>query len=109
MNELAPFSLYRLNKQGEPEPESNLLEWANWFDSAKLKLAHASLDGIEVSTVFLGVNHGPGGSTPRLWETMITGTPIGRIIHRHSYARAEAETTHNWLVNLVATLRKKAE
>ena len=55
---------------------NDTLEWAKWFESANRKVAKDSVEGtkIEVSTVFLGLDHnfsqvGP----PVLFETMVFG------------------------------------
>ncbi len=56
-------------------PTENLEEWAKWFDIGENRIIDKTFIGkSEVSTVFLGINHGFGG--PDLWfETMVFGGP----------------------------------
>lgn len=51
----------------------DLLTWASWFEKAERRVAEDELpDGVRVSTVFLGLDHGLGGSV-ELFETMVFG------------------------------------
>ncbi len=54
---------------------SDLIEWAKAFEKGdKRHVANVEKDGVRVSTVFLGLDHGWGG-TPQWFETMIFGGP----------------------------------
>lgn len=62
---------YILDDQGEPVPCPDLMEWARWLAHGR-HLAHDQVGDLEVSTVFLGIDHSfHGGGPPVLWETMI--------------------------------------
>ena len=68
---------YILDSDGNPELCTDLLKWAAWFETANDQRVVKKTDvtkGIEVSTVFLGLDHSfGGGKTPMLYETMIFG------------------------------------
>lgn len=54
-------------------PCPDLMEWARWFEAGERQLALDQVGDLEVSTVFLGIDHsfhGHGGP-PVLWETVI--------------------------------------
>jgi hypothetical protein len=53
---------YILNDQGEPVPEPNLMKWAKWYETADKHVAYDPIDEINVSTIFLGVDHAFGGA-----------------------------------------------
>jgi hypothetical protein len=53
----------------EPVRCADALEWARWLETADRRVALTSVDGIRVSTVFLGVDHGGGRGQPILFET----------------------------------------
>jgi hypothetical protein len=62
--------------------ESNFMAWAKWFETANRVVKKTQVaDGVEVSTVFLGIDHGDLSShelgqpihIPILFETMIFG------------------------------------
>lgn len=57
---------------GREVREVDLFEWAEWFGVADRQIALTEIaPGIEVSTVFLGLDHGFGQSDrPVLFETM---------------------------------------
>jgi len=70
---------YIVRPGGVVEPSHDLMAWAVWFESRSetpfesggRRVARTDLpDGGFVSTVFLGMDHGFGGS-PLLFETMI--------------------------------------
>lgn len=57
----------------EPKPV-DLMTWATWFrDHTKRRVAFDTVGGIDVSTVFLGLDHNFGGGRPLLFETMTFG------------------------------------
>lgn len=57
----------------EPVPEPNLLKWGKWFETANRKVRQDEIDGVRISTVFLGLDHSFGEGAPLLFETMIFG------------------------------------
>jgi hypothetical protein len=82
----------------------DLLSWAEWFEKSDRIVAKTDLpNGVKVSTVFLGLDHGFGG-TPLLFETMIFGLPEG---HEHADFQdryttwEEAEIGHKRAVDLI--------
>lgn len=69
---------YILDQNGNPKRELDLLKWAMWMeyshrsegkDNRIVKQDH--IGNVEVSTVFLGLDHSFGSGPPVLWETMI--------------------------------------
>jgi hypothetical protein len=65
---------YILDDEGNPKPCYDLLEWAEWFETAREKriLASTIVGEYRVSTVFLGLNYDfTGKGLPILWETMV--------------------------------------
>lgn len=66
---------YILDAEGNPVAEPSLIKWAEWFEGDKRRVAWDERDGIQVSTVFLGIDHSFAAEhcAPTLWETMIFG------------------------------------
>lgn len=67
---------YILDDNEQPVEEPDLLKWADWFETANRCLAETTIDGVRVSTVFLGIDHNfarDPDPVPVLWETMIFG------------------------------------
>lgn len=63
---------YILNDRGEPQVEPDLRRWEEWFEvMANRRVALDVIEGVRVSTVFLGLDHNFGAGKPVLWETMI--------------------------------------
>lgn len=56
-----------------PVPCDSVLDWGRWFEKADRQVAHTKSGDVTVSTVFLGLDHAYGDSTPILFETMIFG------------------------------------
>ncbi len=70
------FGQYTLDGH-TPVLATDLLDWALWFETADRTVARTQIEeGVEVSTVFLGLDHCFGMSGPPiLFETMIFGGP----------------------------------
>ena len=84
-----------------PKLVDDLLEWAMWFETANLHVAKTNLpNGVEVSTVFLGLDYSFRGGTPILFETMIFGGEHDQYQERYA-TREEAEAGHLRVVGLV--------
>ncbi len=62
-------------KEKIPVPCPDLTEWAKWFETGdRIVKQDRLLDGVLVSTVFLGLDHNWSGTgEPILFETMIFG------------------------------------
>jgi hypothetical protein len=79
-------------------PEPDLLAWAEWFeDPSNRVIAKTMVGPIEVSTVFLGLDHNWGSGEPILFETMIFGIPEGdkeNYYERRCATYEEAEAMH---------------
>jgi hypothetical protein len=95
---------YVLNKNGDPEPCEDLVEWARQFEKGNRKLARETTGNGDVSTVFLGLDHSFGGSTPILFETMVFGGPLDGEQERYS-TKAEAMAGHLAMVAHVKTAK----
>lgn len=65
---------YILNKRGEPVPCADDLLWGTFMQSNERIVGKDRLCKVQVSTVFLGLDHSyMGTGPPILWETMIFG------------------------------------
>lgn len=59
---------------GRPHPVTDAREWAAWFESADRTVQKTKIDDVQISTVFLGIDHNFWGSgPPLLYETMVFG------------------------------------
>ena len=86
-----------------PKPIDDILEWAMWFETADRFVANITLPNkVQVSTVFLGLNHSFGGGTPILFETMIFGGKHNEYQERYA-TWEEAEAGHLRAVELALT------
>ena len=74
----------------------DLLKWAKWFKKADRRVARTQIGDVEISTVFLGLNHG-FGKTLILFETMIFGGEFGQDTWRYS-TWEQAEKGHEEVV-----------
>lgn len=71
------MSWYKLDKNNNPVKARDIDDYMKWHDENidKVTVMRQDVDGITISTVFLGLDHSyPGDNTkPLLWETMIFG------------------------------------
>lgn len=70
------------------------------FDSQNVRVAKDTINGIDISTVFLGIDHGFAGNAPMLFETMVFGGPDNQYQERYS-TWEQAEKGHQRAVNMV--------
>ena len=86
---------YILGANQQPVLCEDIRVWGEWFerDPAVRRVALTELDGVEVSTVFLGINHNWGEGVPILWETMIFGGAEDQSQWRYT-SHAEALAGH---------------
>lgn len=57
----------------EPVEVSDIMTWATQFETAGRIVKKTTLGEVEVSTVFLGLDHQWGDGPPLLFETMVFG------------------------------------
>lgn len=80
--------------------ETNLLKWAEWFETADRHVKNTKVGGVQVSTVFLGLDHNFFGGKPLLFETMIFGGRHDGYQERYT-TWEEAEKGHKKASELV--------
>lgn len=79
----------------------NLLTWQIWFQEADRTVKKTQIDtDVEVSTVFLGVDHQWSTGPPLLFETMVFGGEFDQDQYRYS-TWDEAVQGHNQIVEKV--------
>jgi hypothetical protein len=93
--------LYILGKDGKtPVRCESTREWGQLFDREKRKVAFTKVHEVEVSTVFLGLDHNYEDGPPILFETMIFGGEHGEYQERCA-TWDEAITMHKKALALV--------
>ena len=81
--------------------EDDLLKWANWFETADRQVRIEIIKKVQVSTVFLGLDHNlTGKGKPILFETMVFGGKSDGFQQRYSTWK-EAEEGHEKALKLV--------
>lgn len=67
---------YILDDDGNPIA-TDVQTWGRWFEDIGLRrrIAYDKIGALQISTVFLGLNHQWGDGPPVLWETMVFGLP----------------------------------
>lgn len=89
-------------KDGNHEP-AELLEWAQWFETADRKVDLTDTPHGRVSTVFLGIDHRLGGNGPPvLYETMVFGGPYDADGERYTTVENAREGHARWVKKLNA-------
>lgn len=100
---------YVLDDRGRPVRAASMMEFAIWFETAERVVKKDRLGDIEVSTVFLGMDHSHfPGEAPILWETMIFGGEHDQYQYRYS-SREEALLGHERAVQLVQQAQQMKE
>lgn len=108
-------------------PCEDFIEFAEWFETTDRRVRETIIEGVRVSTVFLGMNHNfTGEGYPLLFETMVfeeddysgsltfdvalkegeSGSVLGWCIRTSSWG--EAEDAHQRVVEKVTESLKRA-
>lgn len=88
-------------EKGEVKEEPDLMKWARWYEKCNNRHIHETYLGkVQVSTVFLGINHCWDGGPPLIFETMIFGGEHDEYQDRCSTIK-QAKTMHDKAVKLV--------
>lgn len=74
--------------------------WGKWYGNADRKVAHDTIDGVRISTIFLGIDHSFGDGKPLLFETMVFGGELDQEQDRCS-TWDQAEAMHRIMVDRV--------
>jgi hypothetical protein len=92
---------------GEPQ-EVDTMTWARWFEKGDRTVAKTTVrEGVDVSTVFLGLDHRFfGDGPPILWETMIFGGEHDQYQDRYS-SLEDAKAGHERAVKLASNLTEE--
>lgn len=84
-----------------PVVEPDLIKWAQWYEKNDRHVRNDYLNGIHVSTVFLGLDHSfREGAAPILFETMIFGGEHDGYQERYE-TWEQAEAGHEQAIKLV--------
>jgi hypothetical protein len=77
--------LYLLDDDKNPVHIDDPVTWGRGFEKLNRFVARDEVDGVAISTVFLGIDHSfLGIGPPILWETMIFGGPMNHEMWRYS-------------------------
>ncbi len=87
-------------------PCEDLMEWGRWYEDNRpaLRVGDDDVNGVRVSTVFLGLDHSFGEGLPLLFETMIFKGPHDGWQDRYT-TWEEAELGHKRIVQLLQASR----
>jgi len=86
--------------EGKNIVEADLMTWAKWMETADRKVKKTELQDVEISTVFLGLDHSFGNGTPLLFETLVFGGLLDGEMERYP-TWEEAEVGHEAMVERV--------
>ena len=105
IDDFIPDHKFILDEHGIPRKEKSVMKWVTWYErsceTGERSVALTKLEGCDVSTVFLGLDHGFGSEIPIVWETMVFGGPLDREMWRCGGTREQAEAQHESVVALV--------
>lgn len=95
---------YILEKQ-MPVPCSDLLKWGRWMQKSDRHVAYMEINGVRISTIFLGLDHSFGNGDPVLFETAVFGGPLDHEMERY-FTWKQAVAGHEIMCARVKCLEK---
>ena len=91
---------YYILKNKKAVQVNNLTEWATQFGKQNKRVAKDTINGVDISTMFLGLDHQYGKGKPLLFETMVFGGELDQKQERYS-TWEEAEIGHKIMIKKV--------
>lgn len=88
----------------KPKQVKDLFEWAKALETQNRIVEQTKIGDVEVSTVFLGLDHSFGNGKPLLFETMIFGGKEDGYTERYS-TWDEAVKGHKSVCDLVNEIK----
>uniref|UniRef100_A0A6M3JHR5 Uncharacterized protein n=1 Tax=viral metagenome TaxID=1070528 RepID=A0A6M3JHR5_9ZZZZ len=86
--------------EGHRAVKTDGMIWSTWIRGAERHVGDEMVGDVQVSTVFLGLDHGFGYSPPLLFETMVFGGPLDQEQDRYT-TWEQAEEGHKDMVERV--------
>ena len=81
-------------------PCNDIIAWGKYFQTADRKVAKDSIGDVDISTVFLGLDHNWGDGPPLLFETLVFGGSMDGEMERYP-SWTDAVMGHKRMVKLV--------
>lgn len=82
-----------------PVSEPDVFAWSAWMATPSRRVAHTRVPpDIQVSTIFLGLDHGVWSAVPLLFETMVFGLDAFQDVQERYPTWEEAEAGHAQVV-----------
>ena len=78
------MSGYYILKNKKAVQVNNLTEWATQFGKQNKRVAKDTINGVDISTMFLGLDHQYSKGKPLLFETMVFGGELDQEQERYS-------------------------
>ena len=96
---------YILDENGQPQVTEDISAWCTWIKRDNRRVAFSHVGSVEVSTVFLAIDHNfHGNGEPILWETCVFGAPDGTDHMRRYSSLNEAQEGHAEVVEEIKAL-----
>jgi hypothetical protein len=103
-HEVVPFDI---GEPGDPDYGDKLVAWAKAFEETDRRVAFTTVGVVDVSTVFLGLDHAWFGGAPQIFETMVFIDHESVECERCA-TWAQAEAQHQAVVDAVTPLVNQA-
>ena len=92
------LGMYTTDAEGNPVPTDDIETYGRFMEDIEgRRVAREDAGDGDVSTVFLGIDHGFGRGKPVLWETLIFGGENDGKMWRYS-SLADAKAGHSAVV-----------
>jgi hypothetical protein len=97
---------YILSSEGKPIFEPDPIKFAIWYDDKNNRRVAKTIvsNGVEVSTVFLAIDHSWNTGPPVLWETLVFGGQFDGHMDRYT-SHEEALEGHEKIVKMVTPIQ----
>jgi hypothetical protein len=96
-------------KDRKPVACPDMVKWGRWMERADRHVGRTAVGPLDISTVFLGLDHNFFGGQPILFETMIFGFDGEDSYQTRCSTWDEAEAMHRAAVLVAEVMLERAE
>jgi hypothetical protein len=86
-----------------------VIAWGRFMEGADRQIGDDTIEGVRISTVFLGLDHGWGARPPVLFETMVFGGKFNEHMDRYTDREAALAGHRRWVTQVRETILQNHE
>lgn len=86
--------------------KKDFTQWIAWMGKSDRQVRNTFVEGVRISTVFLGLDHSLGGPRPVIFETMVFGGKYNESQERYCTFEKAVKGHEKWVTKVAKSEKK---